>query len=102
MKTASLAEVKAHFSDYVKATERGPVVVTRRGKPVVVLLAVDEEGELERWMMARSPQLQSILDAARQRIREGQGIPEDEFWEDVKESSAKKPRSRKPLAQRRK
>jgi prevent-host-death family protein len=102
MRTASLAEVKAHFSDFIKESERGPVVVTRRGKPIVVLLAVDDEGEVERRMMSRSRPLQSLLNAARQRLRQGQGIPENEFWEDVKRSSAKQPRLRKPSVKKRK
>ena len=29
MKIASVAEVKAHFSAYLRASEQGPVVVTR-------------------------------------------------------------------------
>jgi prevent-host-death family protein len=95
MKTASVADVKAHFNDYVKASERGPVIVTRNGKPVVILLGVDDEGEIERMMMARSPQLQAMLNAARERIRAGKGIPEDEFWKDVERSSKAKPRRRK-------
>jgi prevent-host-death family protein len=40
MKIASVADVKAHLSAYLKETEVGPVVVTRNGKAVAVLLAV--------------------------------------------------------------
>jgi prevent-host-death family protein len=83
MKIASVADVKAHFSAYVKASEQGPVVVTRNGKAVAVLLAVTDEDELERLMMAHSPRLQAILQAARERIRAGEGIPHDEFWQQV-------------------
>ncbi len=92
MKIASLAEVKTHFSAYVKASEQGPVVVTRNGKPVAVLLAVTDEEELERLMMAHSPRLQAILKAARQRIEAGEGIPEEEFWAEVEGREEKKPR----------
>lgn len=35
MKIASVADIKAHFSAYLRAAARGgPVVVTRSGKPV--------------------------------------------------------------------
>ena len=34
MKIASVAEVKARLSAYLRASEEGPVVVTRNGKPV--------------------------------------------------------------------
>ena len=83
MKIASVADVKAHFSAYVKASEQGPVVVTRNGKAVAVLLAVRDEDELERLLMAHSQRLQAILAAARERMRAGKGIPHDEFWQQV-------------------
>ena len=85
MKIASVADVKAHFSAYVKASEQGPVVVTRNGRPVAVLLAVGDEEELERLILAHSPRLRAILDAARQRIRAGAGISHEEFWKDGEE-----------------
>ncbi|HYU20299.1 MAG TPA: type II toxin-antitoxin system Phd/YefM family antitoxin [Chloroflexota bacterium] len=83
MKIVSVADVKAHFSSYLKASEQGPVVVTRNGKPVAVLLAVGDEEELEGLILAHSPRLRMILDAARQRIREGTGVPHEELWQEV-------------------
>ena len=81
MKMASVADIKAHFSACLRAAGRGPVVVTRSGKPVGVLLAVEDEEELERLPLAYSPRLRMILDAARQRIRAGAGIRHEELWE---------------------
>ena len=83
MKIASLADVKAKFSAYVNASADGPVVVTRNGKPVAMLLAVNDEEELERLMIAHSPRVRKILDAAQNRIQAGKGIPHDEFWRQV-------------------
>ena len=49
MKIAPVADVKAHFSEYVKESEKGPVVVTRNGRPAVVMIAAgDDSDELER------------------------------------------------------
>lgn len=81
MKIASVADVKAHLSAYLRAAEQGPVVVTRSGKPAGVLLAVDDEEELERLVLAYSPRLRSILAAARRRIRAGAGIPHEQLWQ---------------------
>jgi prevent-host-death family protein len=92
MKIASVADVKAHFSAFLKATEQGPVVVTRNGKPVAVLMAVGDEEELERLVLAQSPHLQTILDAARQRMQAGLGIPHEDFWQEVESAE----RSGKP------
>jgi prevent-host-death family protein len=82
MKIASVADIKAHFSAYLRAAARGPVVVTRSGKPVGVVLAIDDEEELERLVLAYSPRLRTILDAARQRIRAGAGIRHEDLWQE--------------------
>jgi prevent-host-death family protein len=80
--------MKAHFSAYLRASEQGPVIVTRNGKPVAVLLGAGDEEELERLLMAHSPKLQSILDAARKRFRSGAGIPHETFWQEVEAENA--------------
>jgi prevent-host-death family protein len=99
MKSASAADVKAHFSTYLKASAEGPIVVTRKGKPVAILSAVTDEEELERLLMAHSPQLQAILEAARQRLQTGVGIANEDFWEEVerdKETKKRGSKRRKP------
>ncbi len=83
MKIAPVAEVKARFSAYLKASQEGPIVVTKNGRPVAVLLAVADEDELERLILAHSPRFQALLDAAEDRIRKGQGIPHEDFWREV-------------------
>jgi prevent-host-death family protein len=90
MKIASVADVKAHFSAYVKAAEENPVVITRNGKPVVVLVPAGNEEDLQRLLMAHSPKLQAILEAARQRFRRGMGIPHETFWQEVEAEAASK------------
>lgn len=86
MKIASVADVKAHFSTFLKDSKRGPVVVTRNGRPAAVLLSVEDEDELERLTMAYSPKLQKILTLARRQIKEHGGILHEDFW---KEAEAK-------------
>lgn len=83
MKMAPIAEVKARFSSYVRASEDGPVVVSRNGKPVAVLLSVADEDELERLLLAHSPRFQALLGAAEQRIRDTGGLTHEDFWEAV-------------------
>ncbi len=83
MKTASVADVKAHLGAYLKDSEKGPVVVTRNGKAIAVLLAVTDEDELERLVLAHSPKFQALLDKSRRQIEETGGIPHDAFWREV-------------------
>jgi prevent-host-death family protein len=83
MKIAPVADVKARFSAYLKASQEGPVVVTKNGKPVAILLSVEDEDEVERLVLAYSPKFQSLIQEAREQIREGRGIRHEDFWQEV-------------------
>ena len=52
MKIASVADVKAHFSTFLKDSKQGPVIVTRNGRPAAILLSMEDEDELERMALA--------------------------------------------------
>lgn len=95
MKIASVAEIKSQFSAFLKASEAGPVVVTRNGRPVAVIVGIQDEDEIERLLMAYSPRLQAILAESRKQIREGDVLSHGEFWAEVEASRATKPRGRK-------
>jgi len=83
MKIAPVAELKAQFSAYLKSSAEGPIVVTRHGKPVAVLLSIEDEDELERLVLAYTPKFQGILEAARDQIRETGGVRHEEFWQEM-------------------
>lgn len=89
MRIASVADVKAKFSGYLNASKQGPVVVTKNGKPVAMLLSVTDEDEIERMLLAYSPKFQSLLDVAEQQIREGKGISHDDFWREIETETPK-------------
>jgi prevent-host-death family protein len=100
MRIAPVAEVKAKLSAFLKASRRGPVVVTRNGKAVAVLLSVDSDEELEDIVLANSPKFQAVVAKARDQIVRGEGIPHDQFWGEVER--AERPRRRKASSGRRK
>src|SRR5207237_10520698 len=83
MKIVSVADIKAHLSAYLNESRQGPVVVTRNGKAVAVLVAVTDDDELERLVLAHSPKFQALLDKSRRQIEETGGIPHDQFWREV-------------------
>src|SRR6266404_958278 len=87
MKIASVADIKARLSAYLKESQNGPVVVTQNGKAVAVLLAVTDEDELERLVLAHSPKFQAIFEKSRRQIEETGGIPHDVFWREVEAES---------------
>ena len=94
MKMAPVADVKAHFSAYLKSSQEGLVVVTRNGKPSAVILGITDEDEIERLSLAYSPKFNRILDAARRDIRKGKGIPHDEFWAEMEAPAATRSRGK--------
>jgi prevent-host-death family protein len=81
MRIASLAEVKAKLSAFLQEAETtGPVVITRNGKAVAILLAPTDDDDLERLLLSRSPRFQSLLAKSRVSIRTGTGLPHAAFW----------------------
>lgn len=69
MKIAPLADVKARLSAYVNQVgTEGPVIITRSGKPVAVLLV---------------PRDQALLGKSHTRIRAGEGLTRQAFWKAV-------------------
>ena len=101
MKIASVADIKARLSAYLKETEEGPVVVTRNGKAVAVLLAVTDDDELERLVLAHSPKFQALLDKSRRQIEETGGISHEQFWREVN-AETRKPADKNGRGKRRK
>ncbi len=80
MRIAPVAEIKAKFSSYLNACQEGPVVVTRNGRALAVLLCVEDDDDLERLLMAHNPRLPRIVQGGLKSIRETGGLSEDELW----------------------
>jgi len=82
MRIAPLASVKAQLGAYLElCREEGPIVITRNGKAVAVLLAPIDDDDLEGLLLARSPRFQSLLDKSRASIRAGKGLSSQQFWD---------------------
>ncbi len=95
MKTVSAAKIAAQFNDYLEASREQPVLVTRNGKPVAVLMAVQNQAEAEQLALGRVRPLRSILQEAHEQIQQGGGIPHDQFWQELEQSrTAKQPSAR--------
>jgi PHD/YefM family antitoxin component YafN of YafNO toxin-antitoxin module len=68
----------------------GPVVITRNGKAVAVLLAPADDDDLEGLLLARSPRFQAMLNQSRQSVKAGRGLSRDAFWSAVAERAEEK------------
>ena len=58
---------------FLKASQGGPVVVTKNGRAVAVIVGVQDEDEIERLLMAYSPRLQQILETPPSRFGKENG-----------------------------
>ena len=86
MKIASVADVKARLSAYLEECEsKGPVVITRNGKPVAVLLSPADDDDLEQLLLSHSPRFNAILSKSRKSIKAGRGLSRTEFWKAVRQ-----------------
>ena len=93
MRVAPLADVKARLSAYLdECGAEGPLVVTRNGKAVAVLLVPYDDDDLERLLLGRSPRFQALLNRSRKSIKDGKGLSEGAFWEAVRKRARRRSR----------
>jgi len=83
MNIAPLTDVKARFSAYIKQLQTSPVIVTKNGKPVAIMLGISEEDDVERVMLAISPKFHALLDKAEKRIQETGGVSHEDVWAQI-------------------
>lgn len=83
MATIGVRELKARASDILDRTEAGePFLITRRGRPVAVVLPFNIE--TEDLILAQAPSFIKLREAARSEHRKGQTLA----WEDVRATSS--------------
>lgn len=90
MKTVSAAKIAAQFDEYLAASRKQPVLVTQNGKPVAVLLAIENRTDVAKLLPTRS--LRAIFQKAQEQIQQGAGISAEFFWRQVEQSRRAKRR----------
>ena len=71
-------------SERIKQSTEGPLIVTKSRRRKAVLLAVSDEEELERFVLAHTPRFMGLLDRAEKRIKKRGGVRHNDFWEAIK------------------
>lgn len=79
MKIAPLAEVKDRFSAYIDESRESPVVVTRNGRPVAMIISIADEDDLDSLLLAHNPRFVQLLEEARRRVQTNGGISLADF-----------------------
>jgi prevent-host-death family protein len=81
MKVMALTEAKANLSAVVDhAQQHGPVVLTRNGKSVAVLITPEDDDALERLLLMHSKKLKSLLETRTQEIKAGKTLSHEDIW----------------------
>ncbi|PIQ97435.1 MAG: prevent-host-death protein [Nitrospinae bacterium CG11_big_fil_rev_8_21_14_0_20_56_8] len=91
MKTASVREVKAHLSQYLKAAEKEDILVTSHGKPRAVLRSLSGEN-LEDFIIENNPEIRKKVEEAYREYMEEGGVPLDRVMKKLEKKVAPKVR----------
>jgi antitoxin (DNA-binding transcriptional repressor) of toxin-antitoxin stability system len=94
MTRVELTEATAPLADYARKAKRGPVVLTRRGRPVAMLRLLTEE-EREDYLVSTHPGFLDLIRRSRESCPPGSGIPLEEVERELGIASSR------PLARRR-
>jgi antitoxin (DNA-binding transcriptional repressor) of toxin-antitoxin stability system len=77
MKTLDVEEANTTLSEYARKPLREPVVVTRRGKPVLALTPIT--GDWESAVVANHPAFLAIVKRSRSSLDAGKGVSTKEL-----------------------
>jgi prevent-host-death family protein len=84
MKMIPMSEAKNKLSSIVEEAANTPVVLTRNGKAVAVIIAPENDADLERLVMSRSKRLQRLLSESREQIALGEVLTADQLFAHLK------------------
>lgn len=78
MKTIEKDQATASLADYTDEAEREPVVITRDGRPIAALLAI-ENADLETVSLSTNPKFLALIERSRARQGAEGGISGEEM-----------------------
>jgi prevent-host-death family protein len=74
MKLLEMEEATGELSSYAEEVRHEPLVVTRRGKPVMAVVPI-ENTDLETATLSTDPRFMALIERSRARFKPGTGIP---------------------------
>lgn len=74
MKKIAISEVKEDLARYLHEAEREGIVITRRGKPVGLLIGFASEDEYLEYLLENEPAFLDRVAKARADLRDGRGV----------------------------
>ncbi len=89
MKIVPLSQVKDHFSAYINESRESPIVVTRNGRPVAMIIAIEDGADLDNLLLVHNQRFVQLLEEARERVRVTRGISLAEFRNEIDEPASR-------------
>lgn len=80
MKIESVRVVRDRLSEMIKTLPRGPVIITKNGRPCAALVSLEESTDLEAFLIAHNPRLVSLIERG---MSERGGIPLDKVEREI-------------------
>ncbi|MCB0052916.1 MAG: type II toxin-antitoxin system Phd/YefM family antitoxin [Caldilineaceae bacterium] len=85
MKLVPLSQVKDHFSAYIDESRESPIVVTRNGRPVAMIIAIEDEDDLDNMLLVHNQRFVQLLEEARERVHVTGSVSLAEFRKEIDE-----------------
>ena len=80
MNVAAIDELGADVRRLLGERREAPLLLTLDGRPIAVVLGLEDAEDLDRLKLWFSPEFQAMLEASREQHRSGLGIDHDTFW----------------------
>jgi prevent-host-death family protein len=77
-KTIEISKANLPLSDYTKKVKREPVIITKEGKPVAVLVSINN-ADIETVSLSNNPKFIALIERSRARQKSEGGISSEEM-----------------------
>ena len=78
MKTIETAKATAPLAEYAKDVTKEPVILTKKGRPIAALVAI-ENADLETVTLSTNPKLLALIERSRMRQKSEGGVSSEEM-----------------------
>lgn len=99
MTRVELTEATAPLADYARKARRGPVLLTRRGRPVAMLRLLTED-EREDYLVSTHPAFVELIRRSREECPPGAGVPLEKLEMELAADAPRTVRRRKSASRR--
>ncbi len=79
MKTLDVTKAQDSLASWARRLRGRPLIVTERGKPLMVLVPVEEGADVESVSLSMNPEFIALIERSRAQYEAGSGISSDEM-----------------------